>query len=277
MRYGIILPAFAVLLQCRGPLAVELGPAFAQNVGKTRFWTLGWTGARGRPRHRQAFMKGIVPCLERPAGSPEAVACLPKSMAWPLFPFEPISCCKVCVCVENWCETSWLPQTEEALANANRSMAALVPVPSVPRRRKAQRARRSQAASPGTPCPRCQKKLPQHGPECAIHEPLLVFSQNTLREVPWVNNKSLQSYSSFGALGGVCAAGGPCQKVTSYLAKWTHQAKASGAPPSWAPSLVCAKGQLSWTVFPTSMWQGADLELRVGPDTSLASGAASWP
>ena len=33
-------------------------------------------------------------------------------------------------------------------------------------------------------------------------KPILVFPRNTLHEVPWVNQKSVQGYSSFGKLGG---------------------------------------------------------------------------
>ena len=120
-------------------------------------------------------------------------------------------------------------------------------------------------------------------------KPIPVFPKNTLHEVPWVNQKSVQSYSSFGKLGGgfggvqpLGAPGGPCQKMTSYVGKWVHQVKAVGAPPSWAPS-QCSNHWftqpwsklLSLVTFLDSLTPfdvaGHRMELRVGPECSLAS------
>lgn len=120
-------------------------------------------------------------------------------------------------------------------------------------------------------------------------KPILVFPRNTLHEVPWVNQKSVQGYSSFGKLGGgfggvqpLGAPGGPCQKMTSYVGKWVHQVKAVGAPPSWAPS-QCSNHWftqpwsklLSLVTFLDSLTPfdvaGHRMELRVGPECSLAS------
>ena len=60
-------------------------------------------------------------------------------------------------------------------------------------------------------------------------KPILVFPKNTLHEVLWVKQKSVQGYSSFGKLGGgfggvqpLGVPGGPCQKITSYVGKWVH-------------------------------------------------------
>ena len=124
-------------------------------------------------------------------------------------------------------------------------------------------------------------------------QPILVRPKNNLHEVPCVNNKTLQSYSSFGKLGGgyggvqfLGTADGPCQKVTSYVGKWMHQIKAAGAPPAWAP-FQCSNQWFTqqWAKFLSLVEfldglsdfdvAGHRMELRVGPESSLAS-CVSW-